>query len=52
MRWRTWLIDWPAAIVTLWWAAYRILLMIITMIVVTTLLISLVLAVFGIRWGW
>jgi hypothetical protein len=52
MRWRHWLIEWPAALVDLWFAAYRLLILVLTIITVTGVVLMLVLAAFGIRWGW
>lgn len=52
MGWRFWLVDIPAAIVTLWWTAYRSLLLLVTMATVTALTVMLLLAALGIRWGW
>ena len=49
---RRWLIDIPALVVDLWFRAYRIYLTIVTMVIVTTVVLMLVLAAFGIRWGW
>lgn len=46
------LFDIPAAIVTIWWNLYTILLTLITMLTVTVLLTMLALASVGIRWGW
>lgn len=52
MSWRTFVIDGPAALVTLWWLAYRVVLMALIMIVVTLTALSLVLDSLGYRWGW
>jgi energy-converting hydrogenase Eha subunit E len=52
VKWRTWLIDWPAAIVSWWWLLYTWYLTIVTMCAVTAVIVLLVLAAFGIRWGW
>ena len=50
--WRKWLIDIPAAIVTIWWAAYTWLLTGMIMLAVTVMATMLVLYALGIRWGW
>lgn len=50
LRWL--LLDLPAAIVTLWFRAYYLLIALVTIITVSILLIALVLALFGVRWGW
>lgn len=52
MDWHRWLIDVPAAIVTTWYRVYWIVLTIATMVAVSTVALMLVLAAFGIRWGW
>jgi hypothetical protein len=49
---RRFLIDWPATAFNAWWAGYRWLLTLVIMIVVTLTGLSLVLAAFGVRWGW
>jgi len=50
--WRRVLIDWPARAVELWFAAYRILIVLMTIATVSLVLLVLVLALFGVRWGW
>lgn len=52
MPWRLVLIEIPALIVTLWFAAYRIFLLVVTMVVVTAVLLTLGGALLGYRWGW
>lgn len=52
MQWRRILLEWPARAVDLWFTAYRIVLTVATVIAVTVVVVMLVLALFGIRWGW
>lgn len=52
VMWRKWLIDVPATLFDLWWAAYRLVLMAAIMVSVTVLALMLSLRLFGIRWGW
>ena len=52
MRWRYWLIDLPALVVTAWFIAYRFVLMVATVITVSAVVAMLVLQCFGIQWGW
>jgi hypothetical protein len=49
---RRFFIDVPAAIVTLWYRVYVVLVALTALTTVTILLLALVLAFFGIRWGW
>lgn len=51
MLWRV-LVLWPAKAVDLWWTGYKYLLMLAAMAGVTAALLVMVLAAFGIRWGW
>lgn len=52
MSLRRWLIEIPARIVDIWFLAYNVLLLIATIIAVSAVVLLLVLAAFGIRWGW
>jgi len=52
MRWQRALIEIPARIVDLWFLSYQVLLVAVTMVTVTVVVVMLVLAAFGIRWGW
>lgn len=45
-------LEWPARIVELWFAWYRLLLMTATILSVSAVMLMLVLALFGIRFGW
>ena len=49
---RRWLIDLPARIVDLWFMAYHFIILVATILSVTVVVVMLVLAAFGIRWGW
>lgn len=49
---RRWLIDLPARAVDLWFAGYRAVLLIATIASVTAVVLMLVLAALGVRWGW
>lgn len=52
MNWRRYLIDIPVLLVDLWFLAYRVILTVATIVSVTAVVILLVLAALGIRWGW
>lgn len=52
MSWRYWLIDLPAKVVEVWLKAYVVLAFAVTTAAFLTVLLSLVLHLFGIRWGW
>lgn len=52
MRWQKWLIDIPAAIVTGWFAVYRVLLVVLVMVSVTMVFASLARAALGFGWDW
>lgn len=47
-----WLIEFPAAIVTLWFTIYRIVLTVATVACVSLVMGMLALAALGVRWGW
>lgn len=49
---RFWLIDVPAGIVTIWYRMYVVILAIASIISVGCVTAMLLLAAFGIRWGW
>ncbi len=49
---RRWLIEYPARAVDLWFLAYRVLFTIATIVAVSTVVLMLLLAALGIRWGW
>lgn len=52
LRWQRFLIELPARIVDLWFRVYVTLLAIAGLVTVTMIVIVLLLALFGIRWGW
>lgn len=52
MRWRRLLLNWPAKAVDLWFFGYRALVVGMTIVTVSLVVLVLVLAAFGIRWGW
>jgi hypothetical protein len=52
MRWRFWLIELPAKALEFWFTFYWTLLTVICAGIVLVTVAALVLALFGIRWGW
>ena len=57
MRWRTFLIDWPARITEVGFVWYRLYLLVLLWAVATVPLATVLMALmlwygFGIRWGW
>lgn len=50
--WQRWLIEYPARIVDAWFFTYKLLLAITGFVTLGMVLIVLVLAAFGVRWGW
>lgn len=52
LTWRLVLLDGPARLVELWFRAYHALLTGMTIVTVTLVVVTLVLAAFGVRWGW
>ena len=56
MRWTYWLLDLPASIVTVWLTILRVYFLIILSLAVlatwSSVMVSLVLWLLGIRWGW
>lgn len=49
---RFWLIDLPARIVDVWFSFYAFLILASATVGIMAALLMLVLAIFGIRWGW
>ena len=49
---RRWLIDWPARIVDVYWRTYWTIVFMLTTMMLLVTAASLVLTLFGIRWGW
>ncbi len=57
MRWRYWLIEWPAYLTEVGYAWYRFYLMVLLWLAATLPLATVLVAMglwfgFGIRWGW
>lgn len=50
--WRFWLIDLPARITDLWFGLYWFILTVMAVGLAVTFTVSMVLAHFGVRWGW
>ena len=47
-----WLVEIPARIIDIWFMLYGFVILAATIISVTAVLATLLLAAFGIRWGW
>jgi hypothetical protein len=52
MTLRDLLIEWPVKLFNAWWMLYSTIWLVMFMAVGTITLIALVLALFGVRWGW
>lgn len=52
MEWRTVLIDIPAGVVDAWVSVYRWALAVTAISTIGVVVIVLLLATFGVRWGW
>lgn len=52
VRWRYWLLDVPAFIVTIWYRVYLVVIALASLMSVAAVMALLVLWLFGIRWDW
>jgi hypothetical protein len=52
MRWRYWLVEFPATCVSVWSTFYWTVMSLLGFAMLLMVMASLVLYQFGIRWGW